>query len=60
MKRKWNDDPFTKKARQENFLARSIYKLEEIDRSLGLRLTKRKPAPEPPPDYDEFPPDDPQ
>lgn len=34
--------------------------LEEIDRSLGRRLVKRKPAPEPPPDYDEFPPDDPQ
>lgn len=34
--RNWNDDPFTKKARQENFLARSIYKLEEIDRREGL------------------------
>ena len=34
--------------------------LEEIDRRLGRRLTKRKPAPETPPDYDEFPPDDPQ
>ena len=30
--RKWNDDPFTKKARKENFEARSIYKLEEIDK----------------------------
>lgn len=30
--RKWNDDPFTKKARKENFEARSVYKLEEIDR----------------------------
>lgn len=30
--RGWNDDPFTKKARKENFEARSIYKLEEIDR----------------------------
>lgn len=30
--RKWNDDPFTKKARRENYEARSVYKLEEIDR----------------------------
>ena len=30
--RNWNDNPFTKKAREENFAARSIYKLEEIDR----------------------------
>lgn len=30
--RKWNDDPFTKKARKENYEARSVYKLEEIDR----------------------------
>jgi 23S rRNA (uridine2552-2'-O)-methyltransferase len=30
--RQWNDDPFTKKARREEFAARSIYKLEEIDR----------------------------
>ncbi len=30
--RKWTDDPFTKKARQENFAARSVYKLEEINR----------------------------
>lgn len=29
--RRWNDDPFTKKARRENFQARSVYKLEEID-----------------------------
>ena len=28
--RHWNDDPFTKKARKENYEARSIYKLEEI------------------------------
>ncbi len=27
----WNDDPYTKKARQENYLARSIYKLREIE-----------------------------
>ena len=32
MPRNWNDDPFTKKARKENFLARSIYKLEEIEK----------------------------
>lgn len=32
MARHWNDDPFTKKARAENFEARSVYKLEEIDR----------------------------
>lgn len=30
--RKWNDDPFTKRAKRENFEARSIYKLEEIDK----------------------------
>ena len=30
--RNWNDDPFTKKAQTEHFLARSAYKLEEIDR----------------------------
>lgn len=30
--RSWNDDPFTRKARKEDFLARSIYKLEEIDK----------------------------
>ena len=30
--RKWHDDPFTKKARRENFEARSVYKLEEIDK----------------------------
>jgi len=30
--RKWNDDPFTKKAKRENYEARSIYKLEEIDK----------------------------
>ena len=29
--RRWNDDPFTKKARKENYQARSIYKLSEID-----------------------------
>jgi len=28
--RNWNDDPFTKKARAENYEARSAYKLEEI------------------------------
>jgi 23S rRNA (uridine2552-2'-O)-methyltransferase len=30
--KRWNDDPFTKKAKQDNFAARSVYKLEEIDR----------------------------
>jgi 23S rRNA (uridine2552-2'-O)-methyltransferase len=30
--RPWNDDPFTKKARRENYEARSIYKLSEIDK----------------------------
>jgi len=29
--RSWNDDPFTKKARRENYAARSVYKLQEID-----------------------------
>lgn len=31
MSRRWNDDPFTKKARRENYEARSVYKLGEID-----------------------------
>lgn len=30
--KKWNDDPFTKRARKENYEARSVYKLEEIDK----------------------------
>ena len=30
--RKWNDDPYTKKARNENYEARSIYKLQEIEK----------------------------
>jgi 23S rRNA (uridine2552-2'-O)-methyltransferase len=30
--KKWNDDHYTKKAKEENFAARSIYKLEEIER----------------------------
>jgi len=30
--RRWNDDPFTKKAKKENYEARSVYKLEEIDK----------------------------
>jgi 23S rRNA (uridine2552-2'-O)-methyltransferase len=30
--KRWNDDPFTKKARRENYEARSVYKLEEIDK----------------------------
>ncbi len=30
--KRWNDDPFTKKAQNEGYEARSIYKLEEIDR----------------------------
>jgi 23S rRNA (uridine2552-2'-O)-methyltransferase len=31
-KRSWNQDAYSLKAKRENFLARSIYKLEEIDR----------------------------
>ncbi len=34
--RKWNDDPYTKKARRENYEARSIYKLSEIDQKERL------------------------
>ena len=34
--RKWNDDPYTKKAKREDLLARSFYKLEEIDRRENL------------------------
>lgn len=30
--KRWNDDPFTKKARKEHYEARSVYKLEEIDK----------------------------
>lgn len=29
--KRWNDDPFTKKAQKENYEARSVYKLKEID-----------------------------
>lgn len=35
-RRNWNEDPFTKKARRENVLARSLYKLEAIDKKRGL------------------------
>lgn len=34
--KKWQDDPFTKKARQENRLARSSFKLEEINKKENL------------------------
>ena len=34
--RKWNDDPFTKKARREHYEARSIYKLQEVQEREGL------------------------
>ncbi len=34
--RNWGDDPFTKKAKKENYEARSIYKLEEIDKRENL------------------------
>lgn len=30
--RRWHDDPHTKRAHRENYEARSVYKLEEIDR----------------------------
>ena len=30
--RSWNDDPFTQKARRENYGARSVYKLKEIQK----------------------------
>lgn len=30
--RRWHDDPYTKKAQREDYEARSVYKLEEIDR----------------------------
>lgn len=30
--RRWQDDPYTKKARREDYQARSVFKLEEIDR----------------------------
>ena len=30
--KKWHDDPFTKKARKESYEARSVYKLEEIEK----------------------------
>lgn len=32
MKKNWNDDHYTKKARREDYEARSVYKLEEIDK----------------------------
>lgn len=34
--RSWNDDHFTKKARQEDYKARSVYKLAEIERKERL------------------------
>src|SRR3990167_6550382 len=34
--RKWNDDPFTKKARREHYEARSIYKLQEVQEREGV------------------------
>jgi 23S rRNA (uridine2552-2'-O)-methyltransferase len=30
--RKWSDDPYTKKARKQDYEARSVFKLEEIDK----------------------------
>jgi 23S rRNA (uridine2552-2'-O)-methyltransferase len=30
--RRWNDDPFTKRAKKENYEARSVYKLSEIEK----------------------------
>lgn len=32
----WNDDFYTKKARDGDFKARSVFKLEELDRKFGL------------------------
>lgn len=37
--RRWNDDPYTKRARREGYLARSVFKLEEIDRRERLLET---------------------
>ncbi len=34
--RNWNDDPFTQKARRENYEARSVYKLQEIHKKDGI------------------------
>ena len=30
--RRWNDDPFTKKARDQHYKARSVFKLDEIEK----------------------------
>ena len=38
--RNWNDDPFTKKARKENYEARSVYKLKEIDDKEQMKAEK--------------------
>ncbi|MCU0540505.1 MAG: RlmE family RNA methyltransferase [Desulfobacterales bacterium] len=34
--RRWDDDPFTRRARRENYPARSIYKLQEIQKRTGV------------------------
>lgn len=35
-KRSWNDDHYTRKARRERYLARSVYKLQEMDQRFHL------------------------
>jgi len=36
IKNKWVDDPYTNKARAEGYVARSVYKLEELDKKYSL------------------------
>ena len=33
---RWQDDPYTQKAMKEGYVARSIYKLEEIDQKFAV------------------------
>ncbi len=34
--RRWDDDPFTRRARRENYPARSVYKLQEIQKRAAV------------------------
>ncbi len=42
IKNKWVDDPYTNKARAEGYVARSVYKLEELDQKYSLITSATK------------------
>lgn len=42
IKNKWVDDPYTNKARSEGYVARSVYKLEELDKKYALITPQTK------------------